>query len=133
MPRKTNLLLHYPWLLAPAYVYSVEGLDPTPENISLVLGIPKRLAKSLSYYYRRMGLPSEACIKRIGKVIIGVTSGFLVYAILRRRSVRSGKIPLYVASRDTMGEAIGDLPSPLKSRIGEIRRFILECRSSRHS
>ncbi len=120
------ILLYYPWLLPLAYARRVDRVDPIPEELSSHLGIPRRLAKSLAFYYKKVGEPDIDCVYRIGRVFAGLCDGFLLYAILRRRSVRSGRIPV-VRVLGSGGREDRSIPPLLRRSIGEIKLFIEKC------
>lgn len=79
----------YPWLLPIIWVLE-KGASCDPVVVAEELGIPTRLARTLVYKARRLGLcesKPDVCIVRSGRSFYGVMGSLVFVARLRNRRV----------------------------------------------
>ncbi len=85
-------LVRRPWLLPVAWAVS-KGYRCDPILISMELGIPARLARTLTYYAERYGICNgniSLCIVRRGRVFYAKINNLILYARVKGRRVSSG-------------------------------------------
>ncbi len=91
MPGLERVLERYPWLLPLAWAVLVEGGSACdPVVLSGLLGVPSRLARSLAWHGRKLGLCEGGGLPRVarrGREFAAETSGFYLYARIRGRRV----------------------------------------------
>ncbi|MEB3845353.1 MAG: hypothetical protein LRS48_06740 [Desulfurococcales archaeon] len=128
--RKGRPISEAPWLLPVLVACSNSECDPPDHNmLRKVLRVPGRTAKTLSYYYSKLAPFEEPmCASRSGRLYIAVSRGYLVYAVVRRRSVRGGSIPL--RELDSEKEKTG-LPWPVRRNYDFIVESIRSCNARR--
>ncbi len=127
--RKHRPISEAPWLLPVLVACSDAECNPLDHNmLRKALHVPGRTAKTLSYYYSKLApFEKPLCANRSGRLYIAVSRGYLVYAVVRRRSVRGGRIPL----RELSLKEKSRLPWPIRRNYDFVVESVRYCNATR--